>query len=85
MNTFESPHNMKITLDLKSMLAGLVIGVGAVLLTGATGSEKEVGRYQISTGAGFGLVVDTTTGKVWGANFTSANFNAIQEGFWSAK
>jgi D-alanyl-D-alanine carboxypeptidase len=85
MNTFEFTQNMKITLDLKSMLAGLAIGVCVVLLTGATVSEKEVGRYQISTAAGFALVIDTTTGKVWGANLSGANFNTIHDGFWSVK
>jgi hypothetical protein len=57
---------MKIQIDLKSALCGLVIGIVAMFTIGAGISFPEaVGRYHLAAnGAAFGLI-DTVTGKVW--------------------
>jgi len=33
--------------------------------------SNQVGRYQITSASGFAVLVDTTTGRAWGANFKS--------------
>lgn len=78
---------MKTHFEVKSILLGMTVGLGAFLLLGASGvdSANQTGRYQIATGGGFALVIDTSTGKVWGANLSGANFNTVQEKFWDAK
>jgi len=64
---------MKTTIDIKSAMLGLAIGVVAMLAIGAEDSlSNTVGRYQVETcpgnPSGFVVLVDTTTGKVWMAN-----------------
>jgi len=55
---------MKIQIDIKSALCGLIIGVAAMFALGAdSSSSNQVGRYQISTGQTSNLMVDTITGK----------------------
>lgn len=65
-----------ITLDLKSCLVGLVIGVLAVVLIGAeTSQPQQIGRYQVVTfnagGQTSSMMIDTTTGKAWCANLAT--------------
>jgi hypothetical protein len=71
--------NMKI--DLKSALCGLAVGVLAMLVIGATISTPP-GRFQYAGAPPVFLLVDTTTGQVWTANFAgtvkSTDDNFIQ-------
>ena len=67
---------MKITIDLRSALVGLVAGVVLMFTLGAAGAAPTgSGRYQVSTGADHGLLVDTATGQVWSARLNEARFN----------
>ncbi len=81
---------MKIQIDLKSAVIGLLAGIVVVLLTGAGASSNPVGKYQVdvaATGGGWGgmaVIVDTQTGESWGVDFTK-DFNAKSEKFWGAK
>ncbi|HLX69841.1 MAG TPA: hypothetical protein VKV04_09470 [Verrucomicrobiae bacterium] len=64
---------MKTTIDIKSAVLGLAIGIVAMLAIGAEESPSNpVGRYQVQTcpgnPSGFAVLVDTTTGKVWMGN-----------------
>jgi hypothetical protein len=60
---------MNIRIDLKSLLCGLTLGVLATLAIGATTAPYQGGRFQIAGAANFFMVVDTSTGQVWGGNF----------------
>jgi hypothetical protein len=74
---------MKTTIELKSVLCGLALGVLGMLALGAGGTSDSSGRYQVAGGAGTFTIIDTFTGQAWGANLTS--FQAIQPGFWDKK
>lgn len=64
---------MKITIDLRSALAGLAAGVVVTLTLGATNAAPGgVGRYQVSTGDSMAFVVDTQTGQIWTARMSNA-------------
>jgi streptogramin lyase len=76
---------MKMTIDLKSALCGLVIGITAMFAIGAETSPNQVGRFQSSGGSGFFLIVDTTNGKAWFANVSAQNLTRIDTGFFDAK
>jgi hypothetical protein len=57
---------MKIQIDLKSAVCGLMIGVAAMFAMGAgESSSNQAGRYQVSTGAGISVMVDSKTGQAW--------------------
>ncbi len=60
---------MKKTIDLKSTVLGIVLGMSLFALLGAAGTSKEgeqpIGRYQIAAGNTSAWVVDTKTGQVW--------------------
>lgn len=60
---------MTLTLDIKSLLIGLVAGAALVFVLGATTappSAVAAARYQVSAGGtGVGFLLDTTTGQVW--------------------
>ena len=58
-------------IDLKSALLGLVLGVIVTAAIGAVSSPAQVGRYQIAGTGNQGLVLDTVTGQVWSAYFSS--------------
>lgn len=62
---------MKIQIDLKSALCGLIIGVAAMFALGADSSSSSVGRYQISAGQSSALIIDTLTGQAWAFQPTS--------------
>jgi hypothetical protein len=57
---------MKTQIDIKSALVGILIGVLVVTAIGAGTSSNEVGRYKVSCGAAFAVMVDTKTGQAWG-------------------
>lgn len=62
---------MKIQIDLKSAVCGLLLGVVLVVCGGAAmGRPDQIRRYEVVTGVtgtgGYALLLDTTTGKVWG-------------------
>ena len=76
---------MKITIDLKSALCGLIIGIVAIVAIGAEISPAQPGRFQASGGAGFFLIVDTTNGKAWLANVSANNITRIDPGFFDPK
>jgi len=77
---------MKIQIDLKSILCGLIIGVAAMFAVGAGTSSNEIGRYQVAVNTGaVALVIDTATGKVWNVNQTSATLRATDGNFYDAK
>ena len=65
---------MKITIDLRSALVGLVAGIVVTLTLGAaTALPSASGRYAIAAGgAQGGYLVDSSTGQVWSA--TDAEF-----------
>jgi hypothetical protein len=59
---------MNTKIDLKSALCGLAVGILVMLATGAAFPSSPM-RYQIAGAANYFMVVDTTTGQVWGGNF----------------
>ncbi len=57
---------MKPTDRLKLIFLGILIGIGMIFLLGASnGSDKEIGRYQVSgpNNGGATIIIDTTTGS----------------------
>jgi hypothetical protein len=60
---------MKIQIDLKSAICGLVIGIAAMFVVGAGTSNETVGRFQVAGGSGNGdghfMIIDTATGQDW--------------------
>lgn len=80
---------MKITIDLKSALCGLAIGLVAMLLIGAGTSSNSVGRYKIVTGTsdgkGFALILDTQTGQVWCDDQNYRLARSLSASFWMEK
>ena len=81
-------QTMKISIDLKSALCGLAIGVAVMFLTGAGTSSNPTGKYKISTvvseGKGFVVMVDTQTGEAWGCE-CHPNQMARESDFWKQK
>lgn len=80
---------MKIQIDLKSALCGVIAGVAVMFCTGAETSPNQVGKYQIVGAAApngaFFAVVDTQTGEVWGVDSVQ-NWNGNKpDKFWKAK
>jgi len=67
--------DMKTKMDIKSALCGLAVGVLAMLAIGAGESTSTGGKYQVVTfmagGQANAMMIDTTTGKVWGVNLVS--------------
>jgi hypothetical protein len=64
---------MNTKIDIKSALVGLGVGVLVTLGIAAAPSPGTVGRYQIAGTGNQGLVLDTTTGQVWSAFFSSSS------------
>ena len=73
---------MKIQIDLKSILCGLIVGVAAMFVMGADSSSNESARYQISSGTTGTVMVDTKTGQAWAYAATMLRNDA---GFFDAK
>ncbi len=56
------------SIDTKSLIIGLLLGLCAVFAAGAAGGTKyAVGRYQLFAAANGGscMVIDSKTGQVW--------------------
>ena len=62
---------MNTKIDIKSALFGILIGVLVTLAIGAAAPSGPVGRYQIAGTGNQGLVLDTASGEVWTAFFSS--------------
>ena len=76
---------MKTQIDIKSVLLGIIVGVLAVFAIGAGTATSEVGRYQISAGHDFIVMVDTQTGEAWGKAANTEGENGKDSRFWGAK
>lgn len=77
---------MKLVIDTKSALLGLLAGIVTMLAIGAATSSSDTGRYQVAAGSsGFSIMVDTRTGQAW--SFQPANINQwkTDENFWREK
>jgi len=76
---------MKIQIDLKSALCGLIIGVATMFALGMD-SGGSTGRYQVSSGGqGSAIMVDTITGKAWSFQPTSSAQWRNDSSFFDAK
>jgi hypothetical protein len=60
---------MKTNIDIKSALLGLFIGALAVF--GVAASTDSNGRFQLCAEGSYALIIDTTTGRVWSAQFVT--------------
>jgi hypothetical protein len=79
-------EDMKTTIDLKSALLGLCLGVVAVLGLGAAdGQFRPPGRYQCSTGGDALLIVDTASGQAWALRLNGLNITGAPGGFFDNK
>ncbi len=64
---------MKIQIDLKSVLCGLFVGIAVMFCVAAGTSSNPVGKYQVrlvpsgTADMGYAVIVDTQTGRAWGA------------------
>ncbi len=77
---------MKTTIDLKSALIGLSIGVVAVLGIGAgEGESRAIGRYQGSTSGDALFIVDTVTGQPWVLRLNGLTVPGAPGGFFDKK
>lgn len=77
---------MKTSLDLKSLLLGLCVGIAAVLGIGAAeGESRFVGRYQCSTAGDLMLIIDTATGQAWAQRAAGLSITGAPAGFWDKK
>ena len=80
-----------MTIDLKSVLCGLIVGVTAMFAIGAGTSSNPVGRYRVQTGTGnnggYAIIIDTQTGQAWeqlaGGETDWSNNNSSE--FWKPK
>ena len=75
---------MKIKFDLKSAFYALALGILAMLAIAASQPAHPMVRYQTAAGAGFFIIVDSSTGQAWGVNVGAQNFGA-HPGFWESK
>lgn len=77
---------MKIQIDLKSMLCGLLLGVAAMFVVGASSpTSNQIGRYQVTTGQNSSVILDTATGRAWGFQPSSTMQFKNDPNFWDAK
>jgi hypothetical protein len=78
---------MKIQIDLKSAVCGLIVGVAAMFALGADYSPSIiVGRYQVSSGGpATGIIVDTITGQAWGFQPADTSQWKNDRNFWNVK
>jgi hypothetical protein len=78
---------MKIQIDLKSALCGLLAGVAVMLCVAAGTSSNPVGKYQVvgapGRGGGLFVLIDTQTGQAWGTD-ADRTFRDTGE-FWGPK
>jgi hypothetical protein len=77
---------MKIQIDLKSAVCGLIIGVAAMFALGADSSSNQAGKYQVTVGANDVYVLDTQTGEVWAHEPTTDGEGGNRASkFWDTK
>jgi hypothetical protein len=76
---------MKMTIDFKSALCGLIIGVVAMLAIGAEPSSNDAGRYQVAAAQNLAVIVDTKTGQAWGFGPISTTQYRTDGNFWDKK
>jgi hypothetical protein len=78
---------MKISIDLKSALFGLAMGITTMLAVGASDSSStlQVGRFHCAAGQGILLVVDTVTGKAWAMQPGGVSITGAPGGFFDVK
>jgi hypothetical protein len=75
---------MNTKIDIKSAVFGLGVGILVMLGVAAASSRDTNGRYQVAGTGNHGLVVDTATGQVWSAYFSSTGGNTDGD-FFKAK
>ena len=78
---------MKIKIDFKSAMLGLLVGVGSVLAMGAGESASPVGRFQVASSSANNtlVLVDTITGEVWAHAPGGVSITGSPPGFFSKK
>jgi hypothetical protein len=76
---------MKVHIDFKSALCGLVIGVVAMIALGAEAPSSGIGRYQISAAHDLGIILDTKTGRAWGFGPINTSQYRNDGDFWVRK
>jgi len=83
---------MKIQIDLKSAVCGLIIGVAAMFVMGAEqSSSNQVGKYQVQAVPGenripgYAIIIDTQTGETWGMDAVSDWHDYKGDKFWGTK
>ena len=76
---------MKIDIDFKSALCGLIIGVVAMFAIGAEAPSNDVGRYQVSVAHDLGIILDTKTGRAWGFGPINTAQYRNDGDFWAGK
>ena len=64
-----------VTIDVKSLVVGVAIGLGIMFGLGASTSVSS-GRYQITSSGIYLAVLDSETGQVWAGNFVPPTANA---------
>jgi hypothetical protein len=73
-------RSMKMKIDLKSVILGLIAGVLVTATLGAAAkTDGPVGRYQIAGAEEHGFVIDTATGRVWLGHFPRGVGNTDQD------
>ena len=76
---------MKFTIDLKSALTGILVGITIMLVVAAESRPTYSGRYQASAGQGLAVIVDTQTGQAWGFGPPNTTQYRNDANFWDAK
>ena len=70
---------MKITIDLRSALVGLIAGVVLMFTLGASiGSVGTGGQYQVAGTATHAVIINTQTGQAWTALLSSQSGQRLQ-------
>ena len=70
---------MKITIDVRSALVGLVAGLVLMFTLGAAVAlPHQVGRYQVTAGGNTGLLIDTVTGQIGPLFFRMVSLEQMQ-------
>jgi hypothetical protein len=75
---------MNTRIDIKSALIGLLLGIMATVAIGAS-SPRMVGRYQLTGVGNHGLIIDTTSGKIWSGYFPPNSGQLTDKMFFEAK
>jgi hypothetical protein len=80
---------MKMKIDLKSALFGLLVGAAAMFTLGDAESSADNGRYQLAVSSGqtgkISIILDTRTGQAWNAHDDYTLNKDDGDKFWSPK